>query len=103
MWVEDPETGKAMGNWRKPKASERAKELVGKKVKIYFEGNYSYLEAEVYDYDPSTNKHDVKYTCDDEEAKELLDHSVPGSSDFLVFDESLAPTEIKKRHSVGNR
>ncbi|GMH67623.1 hypothetical protein TrRE_jg7010 [Triparma retinervis] len=80
VWVEDPETGKAMGNWRKPKASERAKELVGKKVKIYFEGNYSYLEAEVYDYDPSTNKHDVKYTCDDEEAKELLDHSV------TVFD-----------------
>ena len=135
VYVEDPETGKVMGNWRKPKPEEKGEEvrhflsflsldkqacssffinkrtlhhpppspqLVGKKVKIYFEGNYSYLEAEVFSYDPTTGKHDVKFVCDGEDSKEMLDPSNPSSSDFFVFDLSLAPTEIKKRKEVGN-
>lgn len=74
-------------------------ELVGRKVKIYFEGNYTYLEAEVFEYAADINKHRVKFLCDGDDSMELLD---PTNSkvDWYIFDTSLPPPTIKKRASL---
>ncbi|GMH64034.1 hypothetical protein TL16_g03870 [Triparma laevis f. inornata] len=83
--------GKKVGDWRKPTPNETGITLVGQTIKIYFEGNYSYLEAEVDDYNPDMGNYKVRYLCDDEVAEEKL-----VMKDIFIFDEKIT-NDIKKR------
>ena len=52
-----------------------AKQLKGKYIEIYWDGEAMWFEAEVLGYDDQTRKHLVHYTADDVESEELLSGS----------------------------
>ncbi|GMH79550.1 hypothetical protein TrST_g4568 [Triparma strigata] len=99
VFEEVDEDGKKIGDWRRLKEGESGMALIGHTIKIYFEGNYSYLEAEVNDYNPGTGTHNVRYIIDDEVSDEKL------TDDVFIYDETITNeiTKKKGRTSISSR
>jgi hypothetical protein len=77
--------------------------FIGKRVKIWWDGNQEYFEADVIDYNESTGKHDCRYDVDGTSQAEFL---IPDASksvgngydlDWNWLDESQEEFIIKKK------
>ena len=89
------------GVWRKPTAADKNDPLINRFIKVYFDGNYAYVEADVLSYNPDTNIHTVKFVCDDDPTEENLSAS---TCDWLIMDESQEAVVVSKksRLSISN-
>lgn len=54
------------------KAGEGPRWLIRKRVKVFWEGNQTYFEADVLSYNEETNSHHIRYLIDGDESSELL-------------------------------
>ena len=68
---EEDEDEDEPGAYRFPTDEEKAytTELVGRKVRVYFGGNYEFYEAKVSSYDDSASKHVLLYIADQEQVR----------------------------------
>lgn len=70
--------------------------LLGKRVRVWWEGNQAYFEGDVTDYNSLTNKHKVYYILDHSINDELLWTQIP-ENPWLWLDESQEDSRVLKR------
>ncbi len=68
--------------------------ILHKRVKVWWEGNQSYFEADVVEHNPLTGKFKCRYLCDDTQCYENL---ADPASDWSWLDESQEAAVIKKK------
>ena len=83
--IKDEETVKVDPTW-----------LVGKRVKVFWEGNQQYFDSEVIDYIMEKRKHVVKYLSEDTITQEELSMDII-TAKWLWFDETRKELVIKKK------
>ena len=76
--------------------------LVGKRVKVLWEGNQTFFEGDVTGYNHFTNKHSVHYGIDDSTSDELLWTKQP-ENPWSWLDETRSDRGITKRKVSGHR
>eukprot|EP00903_Cladosiphon_okamuranus_P016857 g15545.t1 len=101
----------AMGVWRTPKNEEYAnpEALVGRKVRVYFDGDCTYFEAQVKRYRPETKTHMLLYAGEGEQELDELEEDligvqgkIQGIDKWQIWEQSDRVLKIKKKEQAGD-
>jgi hypothetical protein len=83
------------GVWRKPSAEETEERLVNKRIKVWWEGNQRFFEADVLSYNFEEKTYQVVYLIDNNAQDEKLD----ASAKWEILDETQEELRLRKRRS----
>lgn len=83
------------GVWRKPTAGETEEWLVNKRIKVWWEGNQRFFEADVLSYNFEEKTYQVVYLIDNNTQDEKLDESMK----WELLDETQEELRLLKRRS----
>ncbi|CAM9641707.1 unnamed protein product, partial [Ectocarpus fasciculatus] len=101
----------AMGVWRTPKNDEYAtpEALVGRKVRVYFDGDCTYFEAQVKRYKLDTKTHMLLYAGEGERELDELEEDligvqgkIQGIDKWQIWEQSDRVLKIKKKEQAGD-
>eukprot|EP00752_Nemacystus_decipiens_P004070 g3725.t1 len=101
----------AMGVWRTPKDEEYAnpEELIGRKVRVYFDGDCTYFEAQVKRYKAETKTHMLLYAGEGEQELDELEEDligvqgkIQGIDKWQIWEQSDRVLKIKKKDQASD-
>lgn len=79
--------------------------LVGKRIKVWWDGNQAFLEADVRGYDSKKSNHQIQYVVETTVVDEFLrldNHDSSKGSDWMWLDESREEASIRKKQRIQN-
>ena len=95
LWVSSKEAQELAA---RAEGTNGAEWLIHKRIKVWWDGNDSYFEADVISYDAVTGLHKVHYLVDDDVSTERLWSTGLDDKDTVISDDKAG---INSRHSKG--